>query len=155
MKHILVTAALAVSLAACGPTTHSHSGSDVHAITVVSTQDFDATENRLRDGLANRNLKLFTVIDHGAGAKSIGEDIGQSKLFIFGNPKSGTPLMKADPTLGLHLPMKVLLHEADGVVHLHRTDMGDTLRRHGLTGQDQRLAKIEETLDAILNEAAN
>ena len=74
--------------------TSSSQASSVNITTVVSAQSFTETEAALRAGFESRGLKLFTVVDHGAGAKSVGEDIGGSKLFIFGNPKAGTPLMQ-------------------------------------------------------------
>lgn len=146
--------AAALSLSACGSEATQSTNPTEILMTLKSTTSFAATEDRLRKALVTRNLKLFTVVDHGAGAQSIGEDIGKSKLFIFGNPKAGTPLMQAEPKLGLALPMKILLHEADGTVHLHRTDIAATVRGYGVTDQSERLAKISETLDAILAEAA-
>lgn len=147
--------ATALSLSACGPETIQATHPMETVMTLTSKTSFAATEARLRAALAARNLKLFTVIDHGAGAQSIGEDIGKSKLFIFGNPKSGTPLMQAEPKLGLALPMKILLHEADGTVHLYRTDIAVTVREYGVTDQTPRLSKISKTLDAIMAEAAD
>ena len=146
--------AAALSLGACGSESAQLHQPTENVMTLKSTNSFAATEARLHEALASRNLKLFTVVDHGAGAQSIGEDIGRSKLFIFGNPKAGTPLMQAEPKLGLALPMKILLLESDGAVHLHRTDIAATVRGYGVTDQTERLAKISETLDAILAEAA-
>ncbi len=149
----LSTAGLVASaLVGCGPETSTLAAPTV--LTVTSTETFDATENRLRNSLTARKLKLFTVVDHGEGAKSVGEDIGRSKLFIFGNPKAGTPLMIAEPKLGLELPMKILIHEAQGEVHLHRSDVATTVRQYGVIDQDKRLGKINETLDSIMTEAA-
>ena len=122
--------------------------------TVVSNQSFIETETALRAGFETRGLKLFTVVDHGAGAKSVGEDIGGSKLFIFGNPKAGTPLMQSEPHLGLALPMKILLRETDGRVTLHRDDIAASVRSYGVTDQEARLGKISGALDAIIAEAA-
>ena len=146
--------AAALSLSGCGPETAHLSQPTETAMTLKSTTSFAATETRLLEALAARNLKLFTVVDHGAGAQSIGEDIGQSKLFIFGNPKAGTPLMQSDPKLGLALPMKILLLGNDGDVHLHRADIAATVRGYGVTDQTERLANISATLDAIMAEAA-
>jgi len=126
-----------------------------NTISVASSQDFNATEAKLLEALASRNLKLFTVVDHGAGAKSVGADIGTSKLFIFGNPKAGTPIMAAQPMLGLELPMKILLQDDGNQVQLHRTDVAATVRSYGVTDQDGRLEKIDQTLTAIMTEAAN
>ena len=134
--------------------TSSSQTSSVNITTVVSAQSFAETEAALRSGFETRGLKLFTVVDHGAGAKSVGEDIGGSKLFIFGNPKAGTPLMQSEPHLGLALPMKILLRDADGRVTLHRDDIAASVRSYGVTDQEARLDKISGALDAIIAEAA-
>jgi len=143
--------AASLSLAACSAAAPHMDTQTVW--TVTSSQSFEVTESQLREALNSRDLKLFTVVDHGAGAQSIGSYIGKSKLFIFGNPKSGTPLMQEEPKLGLELPMKILLHETDGEVHLHRTDFSVTVRAYGVADQGQRLDKISGTLDAIMDEA--
>ena len=134
--------------------TSSSQASSVNITTVVSAQSFTETEAALRAGFESRGLKLFTVVDHGAGAKSVGEDIGGSKLFIFGNPKAGTPLMQSEPHLGLALPMKILLREANGRVTLHRDDIAASVRSYGVTDQEARLDKISGALDAVIAEAA-
>jgi uncharacterized protein (DUF302 family) len=69
------------------------------------------TVDRLVDTMEAAGLTIFARMDHGAGAKSIGEDIGASQLLIFGNPKVGTPAIKDDPVAGLFLPLKVLVYE--------------------------------------------
>ena len=151
MKHVFIGSLAALALAGCKPamTDNTH-----NTKTITSSQNFAATEASLIDALASRNLKLFTVVDHGAGAQSVGADIGQSKLFIFGNPAAGTPIMAAEPTLGLELPMKILLRDNGGAVSLHRTDIAATVRSYGVTDQDGRLSKIDETLTAIMREAS-
>jgi uncharacterized protein (DUF302 family) len=59
--------------------------------------------------------------------------VTRSKLLIFGNPKAGTPLMQVQPTVGLDLPLKVLIWEdADGRVTIAYNDPQYVLRRHGL-----------------------
>ena len=39
-------------------------------------------------------ITIFARIDHGAGAQSIGADVGEMQLLIFGNPKVGTPAIQ-------------------------------------------------------------
>ena len=73
----------------------------VAAAAMTTEMPFEAVESNLREALKKRDLNLFIVVDHGAGANSVGMDIGQSKLFIFGSPKSGTPLMVANPEMGM------------------------------------------------------
>jgi uncharacterized protein (DUF302 family) len=54
-------------------------------------------------------------------------------LIIVGNPKSGTPLMLAQPSSALDLPLKVLIAEASpGSVQLSFNDTGYLIERHAL-----------------------
>ncbi|MEL6886952.1 MAG: DUF302 domain-containing protein [Pseudomonadota bacterium] len=69
------------------------------------------TVDALVTAMEGAGITVFARVDHGAGAQSIGEDIGASQLLIFGNPKVGTPAIKDDPAAGLYLPLKVLVFE--------------------------------------------
>lgn len=121
----------------------------------TSAYDFATTEARLRSALEARGLTLFTVVDHGEGARSVDMEMGESKLFIFGNPKAGTPLMMADPQMGLDLPMKILIHQSkDGIVHVGYKDIRVSAISHDLIGQDERLNKIADTMVNIVIETA-
>jgi uncharacterized protein (DUF302 family) len=54
-------------------------------------------------------------------------------LFIFGNPKAGTPLMIQHPSLAMDLPLKALVWEsADGQVWLSYNKPEFLQQRHGL-----------------------
>lgn len=69
------------------------------------------TVDALVSAMEGAGITVFARVNHGAGAQSIGEDIGASELLIFGNPKVGTPAIKDDPVAGLFLPLKVLVYE--------------------------------------------
>lgn len=73
--------------------------------------DVAETVDKLVATMEGAGLKIFARVDHGAGAQSIGADIGASQLLIFGNPKVGTPAIQDDPVSGLFLPLKVLVYE--------------------------------------------
>lgn len=91
-----------------------HASADVQR--VASGADVAATMDALEAAVTGAGATIFARVDHGAGATSVGADIGGSQLLIFGNPALGTPAMQADPLAGLHLPLKVLVYEdADGV----------------------------------------
>lgn len=123
--------------------------------TLTSSDSFAAVDTRLASALAARPLKVFAVVDHGAGAKSIDQDIGQSKLYIFGNPKSGTPLMQVDRRVGLDLPMKMLVHETKaGEVEIVWQDINRIAPLQTLMTGDELISKIETTLASIAAEAA-
>ena len=78
------------------------------AIGVTETVDAMVT------AMEEAGITIFARVDHGAGAQSIGEDVGDMQLLIFGNPKVGTPAIQDDPVAGLFLPLKVLVYE-DGM----------------------------------------
>ena len=69
------------------------------------------TVDAMVNAMEGAGITVFARVDHGAGAQSVGEDVGASQLVIFGNPKVGTPAIKDDPVAGLFLPMKVLVFE--------------------------------------------
>lgn len=118
---------------------------------ITSAYSFDETNNRLKSALSANGLKTFAVIDHGEGARSVGEDIGESKLYIFGNPKSGTPLLKSDPRMGFELPLKILVRtNSDGSVVLGSQNISIIAARYGIFDRDTLLAKINATLEGII-----
>jgi len=107
MKHLILAAsfALAATTATAGENGLMRKDS---AMGVSETVDAMVT------AMEEAGITIFARVDHGAGAQSIGEDIGASQLLIFGNPKVGTPAIQDDPVAGLFLPLKVLVYE-DGM----------------------------------------
>src|SRR5271166_918344 len=83
-------------------------------ITIRSRNSVKATVDRLEARLKAGGITVFARIDHGAGATSAGMPLGPTELLIFGNPKAGTPLMQANQTIGIDLPLKVLVWEDAG-----------------------------------------
>jgi len=81
------------------------------------------TAGKLENLVKARGLNVFTVVDHAAGAVSVGMSLRPATLIIFGNPKGGTPLMQCAPSLGLELPLKMLVREeADGRTWIEYND---------------------------------
>jgi uncharacterized protein (DUF302 family) len=71
----------------------------------------DETVARLQAVLQARGVKLFKLVDHSGEAASAGLKMPNTKLLLFGNPKAGTPLMLASPSVALDLPLKILVAE--------------------------------------------
>lgn len=83
----------------------------------------EQTLNRLETDISNRGLTVFARIDHAAGAASIGQTLRPTTVLIFGNPRGGTPLMQCEQTLGIDLPLRMLVWEdASGQVWLSYTE---------------------------------
>ena len=150
-----MTAAGAIFWAAFAIFAPAKAGQSASLISAESANPFDETLARLQGAVDARGFKTFAVIDHAKGAASIGEPLRSTTLVIFGNPRGGTPLMQAEQTLGLELPLKILVAEGeDGAVRLYYADMANLFAEYGVTGQDKRLEAISGALAAISAEAA-
>ena len=65
-----------------------------------------ATADRLEALLKDAGITVFARIDCSADAARAGVAMPAELLPIFGNPKAGTPLMVAKPSVGLDLPLR-------------------------------------------------
>ena len=101
---------------------------------IKSKQSIANTAARLVDLLNNKGIKIFARIDQRAEAKHVGLALRPTELIIFGDPKTGTPLMDAYPSLALDLPLKALIYEdTTGDVWLCFNSPEYLAERHGLT----------------------
>jgi len=76
-----------------------------------SSHSVEETIDRLEAVLREKNIHVFARIDQRSEAEKAGLHMPAMELLIFGNPKGGTPLMIAEPTVGLDLPMKAMAWE--------------------------------------------
>jgi uncharacterized protein (DUF302 family) len=105
-------------------------------IHLPSQHSVDDIVQRLQTLLGEKNIKLFAVVDHSGEAEKAGLQMRPTKLLIFGNPKGGTPLMQATPTVAIDLPLKALVwQDGDGKVWLTYNDPAYLQRRHGFPEQ--------------------
>jgi len=114
-------------------------------VSVPSRSNVDATVEKLKTIVASKGITIFALIDHSGEAEKAGFEMRNTKLLIFGNPKSGTPLMLAAPTSALDLPLKVLVWEdAQGRTWLSYNSVDYFSERHGISpGLTQNIAGIE------------
>ena len=118
--------------------------SDDGLIPLPSRNSARDTADRLEAALKAHGITLFARIDHAAGAASAGLELRPTEVLIFGDPRAGTPLMQAAQTMGLDLPLKVLVWEdAEGKTWLTVNDLAWLARRHGL------VAEVETTVAAL------
>ena len=102
-------------------------------LTIESNHSVKDTIDRVEAALKTHGVTVFARIDHAAGAASVDMPLRPTELLIFGNPKTGTPLMQSKQSIGIDLPLKVLgWQDRAGRVWLSYTDMGRLARRHGL-----------------------
>jgi uncharacterized protein (DUF302 family) len=112
------------------------------------------TMDRVVAVLQSKGMTVFARIDHAAEAEKAGLKMRSSQLLVFGNPKGGTPLMTAAPTVAIDLPLKALAWEdADGKVWLSYNSPEYLKKRHGIQGQDEALKALAGALDAMTGNA--
>jgi uncharacterized protein (DUF302 family) len=93
----------------------------------------DETVDRLKSVLQSRSITLFGLIDHSGEAEKVGMKMPPTKRLIFGNPKTGTPVMLAARSIALDLPLKILIREDDqGRVWVSCNGSTYLLERHGV-----------------------
>jgi len=106
---------------------------DAGVVTVSGSHSVEETVRKIEETLQAKGIQLFTVIDHSGEAERAGLSMRPTKLLIFGNPKAGTPLMIASPTIALDLPLKILVWESqEGRVNITYNSAGYLAARHGL-----------------------
>jgi len=94
------------------------------------------TGDRLTATIAAHGISLLARIDHASAAMKVGLELPPTEVFVFGNPRSGTPLMQAAQTVGIDLPLKALVwQDAAGKTWLGYNRPDWILARHGVTGQ--------------------
>ncbi|WP_263365846.1 DUF302 domain-containing protein [Edaphobacter bradus] len=92
-------------------------------ITLPSPYSVPETLDRLETILRQKNVNIFTRVDHSGEAEKAGLHMPPTQLLIFGNPKGGTPIMLAAPLSAIDLPLKALAwQDAEGKVWLSYND---------------------------------
>src|SRR5262245_41803677 len=102
-------------------------------ITVKSAYGPKDTIDRLETSLKEKGMTIFARIDHAAGAAKIGTKLRPTEVLIFGNPQGGTPFIECSQTVGIDLPLKMLVWEDDaGQVFVGYNDPAYLAARHGV-----------------------
>ena len=113
-------------------------------VSIQSGNSVKVTIDRLEAMLKNKGITVFVRIDHAAAAAAVGMPLRPTELLIFGDPRAGTPLMQADQTIGIELPLKALVWEdASGATWISYNDPVWLAQRHALGDDTSR------TVDAM------
>ncbi len=120
-----------------------------------SPHDVATTLDRLESAATARGATVFARIDHAQGARAVGTPIPEAQVLIFGNPRIGTPLIQAAPSIALDLPIRVLAWEDAGEVYLATTAPAALARRHGLSPDDPALEPLRLALAGLMEAAVS
>jgi uncharacterized protein (DUF302 family) len=113
------------------------------------------TANRAVSAIKDHGITLVAMVDHTEAAARVGMSLRPTLLLIFGNAKTGTPLMQAAQTMGIDLPLKLLVWEdSAGGTNISYNDVEWLGRLHGVGGDSAHaLAVLVGSLADIAAEA--
>lgn len=122
-------------------------------VDIPSNHSVDETVEKLKGILQAKGVALFALVDHSGEAEKVGIKMPPTKLLIFGNPKAGTPLMLATPSIAIDLPLKILVWEDTALKVWVSYNSPEYLReRHGLP---ENLLQNIVVVDALAHAAAS
>jgi uncharacterized protein (DUF302 family) len=127
---------------------------DTDLVTQPSARGVSETVERLKSLLTQKGIQVFAHIDHAAEAEKVGLPLRPTQVLIFGNPKAGTPLMQSQQTVGLDLPLRVLVWEDEaGKVWLTYRRVEPLARQHHVSGRDGAVKALDDGLAALARTA--
>jgi uncharacterized protein (DUF302 family) len=119
-----------------------------------SSSGYAATAERLIAAIEDRGLTVFARIDHAAAAREAGMELAAEEVVLFGNPRAGTPLMQADPRVGVELPLRILIWEDAESALLGHRDPRELAREYELQPHHEMLEQMAALLDELVDSAA-
>ena len=128
----------------------------VEGLTTVQS-DFGPKEtmDRLEADVRDQGMRVFARINHTALAVEAGLVLQPTELLIFGNPSAGTPLMQANQTMGIDLPLKVLVwQDTASRTWLTYNEPELLAKRHGVeNGSERVISSMSLALVALAKKA--
>jgi uncharacterized protein (DUF302 family) len=124
-------------------------------VRVQSTRNFSQTVGALDSALAAANLTVFARVDHAANARGVSMELRPTTVFIFGNPQVGTLLMQCEQTMGLDLPLKVLVwQDSSNAVWIGYEPPTRLAERHNAQGCREVIERMTAALAGLTRAAA-
>ena len=119
-----------------------------------SANGFPETLSNLVRAITGRGLSVFAQIDHAAAARDVGLELAPEVLVIFGSPRAGTPLMQSDPRIGIELPLRMLVWEAEDGTMIGYNDPRDLGSSYAVDQQSSTLEAMSKLLAELAHEGA-
>ena len=149
MKKIFLITLLALLFTGCD----SKKGTFLN--TVESQNDHATSVKKLETLIKTQGLTHFSTIDHQANAKGVQMNLKPETVVVFGNPKMGTVLMNCNPSMGLDLPLRILVTtDYEGKTTLTYTNPEYWSLKHNIKDQNclSILNKAKMALENIAQE---
>ena len=108
------------------------------------------TMARIEAGIKAHGMNIFARVNHAALAAEAGLALRPTEVILFGNPRGGTPLMQASQTMGIDLPLKILVwQDASGQTQVSYNEPAWLAQRHQIGGAEKTIAAMSLALSEI------
>jgi uncharacterized protein (DUF302 family) len=124
-------------------------------ITQRGTSGFAETMTAVLAGIDRRGLAVFALIDHAGGAREAGLELEDEQVILFGNPRSGTPLMQDDRRIGIELPLRILVWQEGAEVCIGYRDPRELSSTYDVRAHEATLDQMAKLLEELTTEAAD
>ena len=124
-------------------------------LTVVDVGgDVASAVARIERALHRLGVALFATVDHAAGARAAGLELPDEVVLVFGDPAVGTALIRANPRLGIDLPLRMLVWAQDGRVRVGYRDPRELAGDRASAELATVLGRMNDLLERLAREAA-
>ncbi|NOQ29624.1 MAG: DUF302 domain-containing protein [Helicobacteraceae bacterium] len=148
MKKMLLILIVALAMSFNLNATESKDGMTIKQ----SANSVSVTMDRLEKVIKKKGITVFLRLDHSKGALGVGKNLRPTELLIFGSPKLGAPLMNANQTIGIDLPLKVVVYEDKaGKVWLAYNNPSYFAKRHHIDNRKKIFNKMSKVLNKFTN----
>lgn len=126
---------------------------------IKSKYSVSETLDRVEAAIRSRGLKFFGRHDHAAAAEEYGLKMPPTVVFVFGNPKLGTPSMLESRLAAIDVPPKGLAYEDDDgqtwiAYNTAEYLFGTIYGRHGLSMPKDVWTGFNNLVKEVCEEAA-
>ena len=107
------------------------------------------TVDSIKARLENQGLEIVGVIDHTANAKNVDLLLPPTQLILFHDRRLEKRLLRSSPTVGIDLPIKILVYEDEGSgkIKLLYNAAGYLSDRHRIKPRDRLLSHLNKRLN--------
>jgi uncharacterized protein (DUF302 family) len=122
-----------------------------HPLIVKSSpQSVKETADRLVNLLDSKKIKVFARIDHSEAARASGLSLQEEQVVVFGDPKVGTGLMQECPPIGIELPLKIVVWQADQQTMVGYHDPKELINDYSVPEHEAVIRKMSELMAALV-----
>lgn len=86
-------------------------------VTVESTHSYEQTVDKLKEAVGHGGMMVMAQVDQGHMLSMTGLNL-KATLFLVGNPTVGKKLFDQNHGVGLYVPLRVFVYEADGKTYV-------------------------------------